>query len=229
MFRHYGWNDDTNGFAFFFLGWNQQPTRNSEVETIPQACGAWRGQLGHLVHGDVFLRPSWLRESEDNDGGNHQTWPSDPGFLSNHPGGSWCYHCSSGRFTGPAKEVVEKKMPGGAVHESSALLVYIVYGCTCNTLVRRRSAVSQNCNDFCRLMEEYMSFCEKNVRFYCFLVSARKLCRFSANLHRFGFSWFSASSKTGKIVRRQFFPPFDFKTMFCPKQQKKCNRRMTQV
>ena len=69
----------------------------------------------------------------------------------------------------------------------------------------------------------------KNVRFYCFLVSARKLCRFSANLHRFGFSWFSASSKTGKSVRRQFFPPFDFKTMFCPKQQKKCNRRMTQV
>ena len=54
-----------------------------------------------------------------------------------------------------------KKMPGGAVHESSALLVYIVYGCTCNTLVRRRSAVSQNCNDFCRIMEEYMSFCEK--------------------------------------------------------------------
>ena len=54
-----------------------------------------------------------------------------------------------------------KKMPGGAVHESSALLVYIVYGCTCNTLVRRRSAVSQNCNDFCRWMEEYMSFCEK--------------------------------------------------------------------
>ena len=66
-----------------------------------------------------------------------------------------------GRFTGPAREVVEKKTPGGAVHESSALLVYIVYGYTCNTLVRRKRAVSQNCNDFCWLMEENMSFCEK--------------------------------------------------------------------
>ena len=54
--------------------------------------------------------------------------------------------------------------------------------------------------------------------------------RFSANLRRFVLAFYSPSAKNGKSVWRQFFPPFDFKTMFFfPKQKRKNNRTMTQV
>ena len=57
-----------------------------------------------------------------------------------------------------------------------------------DTLVHRKSVVSQNFTIFCRL-EEHMSFCKKkqcgSMCFCRLLVSARNVCRFSAILRRF--------------------------------------------
>jgi hypothetical protein len=100
--------------------------------------------------------------------------------------------------------------------------------------VRRKIAVSHNRNNFSRL-EEKMSFCKKqkevSVVSWFLPIIVYRFCailrRFSANLRRFVFGDFLQALKMGKVFKGSFSR--DFETVFCPKQQKKCNRRMTQV